>query len=62
MNKKEELRIIPLTDEFMKNKSIYDKIWAFLQLNSYINKDCKRFVYAGIIENKSLMYSEIMSA
>lgn len=40
-----ETRIIPLTDEFMKDKKIYANIWAYLQTISYLSKDKQRFVY-----------------
>lgn len=40
-----ETRIIPLTDEFMKDKKIYANMWAFLQTISYLSKDKQRFVY-----------------
>lgn len=53
-----EQRVIPLTDDFMKNKKTHDKVWSFLQTNSYITKDKERFVYitqdtnARSIQNK----------
>ena len=40
-----ETRIIPLTDEFMKDKKIYANAWAYLQTISYLSKDKQRFVY-----------------
>ena len=40
-----ETRIIPLTDEFMKDKKIYANMWAFLQTIRYLSKDKQRFVY-----------------
>lgn len=36
---KEQKRMIPLTDEFIKNKKIRDRIWTYLQLHSYIGED-----------------------
>lgn len=45
----QQLRKIPLTQEFLQNKRIYDRIWIYLQLNSYIGKDQEhkqhRFIY-----------------
>ena len=42
-------RIIPLTQEFMESKTIYDRLWVYLQLNSYIGYDLEkkkhRFIY-----------------
>lgn len=43
--KREEKRIIPLDKEFMCDKKTHDKVYAYLQLNSYLTKDKKRFVY-----------------
>lgn len=43
--KKIEKRMIPLTDEFMKDKKLYDKVWGYLQSISYLTKDNQRIVY-----------------
>lgn len=63
MEKKEALRMIPLTDEFMKNKKIYDRIWGFIQDNSYIGKDETglehRFIYASSLDNMKDLYNAI---
>lgn len=62
MIKKEELRLIPLTKEFMENKKIKDKIWTFLQLRSYIGKDNQgeehRFIYQDFSLNS--LYKEAL--
>ena len=44
-NTKNQLRVIPMEGEFMGNKTIYDTVWGFYQLNSYFNGDGDRFVY-----------------
>lgn len=53
----EQKRMIPLTKEFMQNKKVYDRVWGFLQLNSYIGYDIEnhkhRFIYAKEISNFS---------
>lgn len=43
--RKIEKRMIPLTDEFMKEKKLYDKVWGYLQSISYLTKDNERIVY-----------------
>lgn len=40
-----ELRLIPLTEEFMNDKKTHDTVWGILQCRSYLNTDNKRFVY-----------------
>lgn len=45
--KKEELRLIPLSKEFISNRNIIDKVWTYLQLNSYITEiegEKKRYI------------------
>lgn len=59
----EERRMIPLTNEFMKDKTIYDRIWTHLQINSYIGYDSlgnkHRFVYTDITDNLKILWSQI---
>ena len=38
-------KIFSLEENFMKDKKIYDTIWAYFQLNSYKDKDGNTFVY-----------------
>lgn len=58
-----QLRKIPLTAEFMKNKKVYDRVWGTLQLNSYIGNDIEgnkhRFIYAKEIKNFSNFYLKV---
>lgn len=54
----EQNRIIPLTDNFMKDQKIYDKVWSYLQTISYLTKDKKRIVY----KNKDSSYAAIHRA
>lgn len=42
---KKQKRIIPLTDDFMKDKTVNDKVYAYLQINSYLTNDKRRFCY-----------------
>ena len=42
---KEQLRVIPMEENFMGDKKIYDTVWGFFQLNSYKNNNGERFVY-----------------
>lgn len=62
MSKKEEYRIIPLTENFMKNKNIYDKVWAYFQIHSYVGNDQNgikhRFIYNNLTDNINL-YKDI---
>lgn len=44
-NKSMQKRLIPLDDDFMKDKRNHDKVWSYLQLKSYKTKDGTRFVY-----------------
>lgn len=45
----EQQRKIPLTPDFMEDKTIYDRLWVYLQLKSYIGYDLEkkkhRFIY-----------------
>lgn len=44
-NNANQQRIIPLTDDFMKDKKVNDKVYAYLQINSYLTDDKRRFCY-----------------
>lgn len=49
-----ETRIIPLTDDFMKDKKVYANVWGYLQTISYLSKDKQRFVYKSTFTLKDM--------
>lgn len=63
-NTENQKRIIPLTMEFMKNKKVLDKIWGYLQINSYLGKDTEqkqhRFVYKFYCGSDLSMFEKII--
>jgi hypothetical protein len=50
-------RIIPLDDVFMKDKKTHDKIYSFLQVNSYLTEDKRRIVYKDKITPTEIYYN-----
>ena len=55
----EQKRKIPLTDEFMQDKSIKDLVYSYIQYKSYLSEDKKRFVYYIDFSNISRVYRKI---
>lgn len=43
--KKDLQKIISLEENFMKDKSLYDNVWGYFQMNSYKDNDGNTFVY-----------------
>ena len=58
-DKKPQRRLIPLDDSFMKDKKTHDKVWSFLQINSYKTADGKRFVYKTTETNANSIHKAI---
>lgn len=56
---KTQRRLIPLDDSFMKDKKTHDKVWSFLQINSYKTNDGKRFVYKTPETNANSIHKAI---
>lgn len=56
--------MIPLTPEFMADKTIYDRLWVYLQLNSYIGYDLEqkkhRFIYKDFTSKLNL-YNKVIA-
>lgn len=57
----EEMRMIPLTQEFLQNKKINDKIWAYLQLHSYVGNDRNGQKHRFIYENIAFSYNDLFN-
>ena len=55
----QQKRLIPLDDNFMKDKKTHDKVWSFLQINSYKTADGKRFVYKTTETNANSIHKAI---
>ena len=50
-------RIIPLDDVFMKDKKTHDKIYSYLQVNSYLTEDKQRIVYKNKVTPTEIYYN-----
>lgn len=55
----EQKRKIPLTKDFMQNKSVKDIVYSYIQHKSYIDNNKKRFIYYKDFSNLSKVYRDI---